>query len=389
MTRITADWIGAPGSQAILDLLTRGGHQGWFVGGCVRDGLLGRPVSDIDVATDARPQRVMALAADAGLRALPTGVDHGTVTVISGTPHEVTTFRRDVATDGRRAVVAFSTDIRDDAARRDFTVNALYADAGGQVADPLGTGLADLHARRIRFIGDAADRLAEDTLRLLRFFRFTAAYGDPELGVDAPGLAAAAGAVGRLAALSRERVGAEMRRLLDIADPFAVLDAMAEIGALAAVLPGAVPGPLPALLALERRWHVPPRWLRRLAALWPDDASAALRLSRAEARDLAAMLAGVRDRILPHEIAQAQGTAIAEDVALLTAARGADLPANWQEAIAAAAAAVFPVSAQDLLPRYGQGPELGAALADLRRAWIDSRFALDRAALLRLDAGER
>ena len=161
-------------------MLEEGGHRAYFVGGCVRNALIGAEVSDVDIATDARPERVAALAFRAGLKAIPTGIAHGTVTVVSGGhAFEVTTFRRDVATDGRRAVVVFSDDVAEDAARRDFTMNALYAAADGTVIDPTGEGLADLAARRVRFVGEPARRIAEDHLRVLRFFRFHAWYGDP------------------------------------------------------------------------------------------------------------------------------------------------------------------------------------------------------------------
>ena len=208
MMKIEADWLSDPGPRAVIEALARGGHRALYVGGTVRNALLGLAPGDIDIATDARPERVMELAAAAGLKPVPTGFDHGTVTVVAGHRGiEVTTFRRDVETDGRRAVVAFSDAIEHDAERRDFTMNALYATAGGEVIDPLG-GLPDLLARRVRFVGDPAARIAEDSLRILRFFRFHACYGDPEGGIDAEGLAACAAGVDGIAALSRERIGA-------------------------------------------------------------------------------------------------------------------------------------------------------------------------------------
>ncbi|MGC1488809.1 MAG: CCA tRNA nucleotidyltransferase, partial [Albidovulum sp.] len=212
--RIVADWITDQDLQLVLRLIRDGGHQALLVGGCVRNGLLGVPVDDVDIATDAHPERVSALAKAAGLRVVPTGIEHGTVTIVANSkPFEVTTFRRDVETDGRRATVAFATNIQDDAARRDFTMNALYADHAGQVIDPLG-GLPDLQARRVRFVGGPQDRIREDYLRILRFFRFHARYGDPALGLDADGLAACAELADGIKTLSRERIGHEMRKLL-------------------------------------------------------------------------------------------------------------------------------------------------------------------------------
>lgn len=213
--RIAPPWLDAPAPRAVTAALNAAGWRAYYVGGCVRDAALGRTAADIDVATDARPEAVMAAARAAGLKAVPTGIGHGTVTLVhDGAPVEVTTFRRDVETDGRRAVVAFTDDLVEDARRRDFTMNALYATPEGEVVDPLG-GLPDLRAGRLRFVGAPADRIAEDALRILRFFRFHAWYGDPRAGLDAEALAACAEAADKVDRLSRERVGAETARLLD------------------------------------------------------------------------------------------------------------------------------------------------------------------------------
>ena len=212
--KLSGDWYKAAAPQRLCSVLDAGGHQALFVGGCVRNDLLGAAVSDIDIATDARPERVIELAKAAGLKPIPTGIDHGTVTVVvSGTAFEVTSFRTDVSTDGRRAVVAFSDDITTDAERRDFTMNALYAQTSGAVIDPL-EGLGDLRARRVRFIKDAAQRIKEDYLRILRFFRFSAWYGDPQLGFDPEALAAIGAHIGGLDGLSKERIGNELLKLL-------------------------------------------------------------------------------------------------------------------------------------------------------------------------------
>ena len=238
--QISGDWLTNPATQAVCAALTGAGAQALFVGGCVRNALLGLPVADIDIATDAPPDRVITLCNAAGLRVVPTGIEHGTVTVLSGDiAHEVTTFRRDVTTDGRRATVAFATDITTDAARRDFTMNALYARPNGTVVDPLG-GLPDLLARRVIFVGDATARIREDYLRILRFFRFHAWYADPNAGIDAEGLAACAALADGLRQLSRERVSAEMIKLLGAPDPAPAVAAMAQAGILARILPGAM-----------------------------------------------------------------------------------------------------------------------------------------------------
>lgn len=381
LPRITADWLHRPTTQAICALLTDAGHGAWLVGGCVRNALLGLPVADIDITTDAPPQVVQALAQAAGFRALPTGIDHGTVTVlIHDTGFEVTTLRRDIATDGRHATVAFTTDIAADAARRDFTMNALYADARGHVIDPLGTGLPDLAARRLRFVGDPDRRIAEDYLRILRFFRFHAQYADPAGGMDADALAACAAGIGGLSGLSRERVGSEIRKLLAAPDPAPAVAAMAQTGVLAAVLPGADVTALAPLIHLEQ--GIAPDWRRRLAVLGGNDPAVALRLSRLEARQLVALRDAIARPDPPAALGFRMGVDAATDAVLVRAALfEMPLPPGWQAAIERGAGAHCPVSAADLMPRL-QGPALGAELVRLQERWIASDFRLTRAELL-------
>lgn len=377
--KVDGPWRSAPGTQALLAVLTEAGHQALFVGGCVRNALLGRPVQDVDLATDAAPQTVSDLAENAGFRTIPTGIDHGTVTVIAaGIAHEVTTFRRDVTTDGRHATVAFTTQLTDDAARRDFTINALYAMADGTVVDPLG-GLPDVLARRVRFVGDAAERIAEDYLRILRFFRFHAYYADPAQGIDAEGLAACAANLSGLASLSRERVGAEIRKLLSAPDPAPAVASMAQAGVLTALLPGADAHTLPVLIHLEA--GEPTAWLTRLAALGGEDVPDRLRLSRAEA----SLLGDIRDEIGSLSSPAVLGWHLpdaARDVLLLRAAViGTPPPPNWQTEVARGRSAVFPVTASDLMPAL-QGPALGAQLKALQQRWLASDLRLGRAELL-------
>lgn len=376
---LSGDWLQDSAAQAVCAALVAGGHQALFVGGCVRNALLAMPIGDIDIATDATPDRVIALARAAGLKPVPTGIDHGTVTIVAeGRPHEVTTFRRDVETFGRHATVAFSTRIEDDAARRDFTMNALYARPDGTLVDPLG-GLPDLRARRLRFVGDPAQRIREDYLRILRFFRFTAWYGDPALGMDAEGLAACAAGIGGLAALSRERVGAETRKLLSAPDPAPAVASMAQAGILAALLPGTDPRALAPLIHLEG--DLPPRWLRRLAALGGADPTDPLRLSRAESRDLATLRAETGTPTPAAPLAYRHGADLATDTLLLRAAMlETPLPANWQADVQRGAAARFPVSAADLPGLIG--PALGQELKRLEKTWLASDLRLTRSQLL-------
>ncbi len=377
--RVSGDWLRAAETRQVLSCLLEAGWQALPVGGCVRNDLLGVPVTDVDIATDARPEIVSVLAESAGFRVVPTGIEHGTVTVIAnGTPYEVTTFRRDMKTDGRRAVVAFSDRVEEDAARRDFTMNALYCDADGLVIDPLG-GLEDLLQRRVRFVGDAETRIREDYLRILRFFRFHALYGDLHAGLDADGLAACAANSAGIETLSAERLGAEVKKLLAASDPSPAVAAMALTGVLAVVLPGADHRALAPLVHLEDGRA--PRWQRRLAVMGSKGATERLRLSRQEAKEVQGIAEAARNGAGLAEIGWTLGAEAATDAALVRAALiGAPLPANWDAEIARGAAATFPIRAADL-PEL-QGPALGARLKDLQREWLGSGLRATKAQLL-------
>lgn len=380
MTVIKADWLQKPATTAVMEMLTRAGHLAYFVGGCVRNALIEAPVSDIDISTNARPDTVIALAKSAGLNAIPTGYDHGTVTVISGgVAHEITTFRKDIETDGRRAVVAFSDNVADDARRRDFTMNALYADATGAVLDPL-NGLPDLWARKVRFIENADQRIKEDYLRSLRFFRFHAWYGDPSTGLDAEGLAAIAQNLSGLEGLSKERVGSEMLKLLAAPDPAPAVGSMEQTGALAAILPGSSAHALAVLVHLELEIRTDA--IRRLATLGGQDVGDYLRLSRQDAKKLDQLRAGMAGTKRIAEIGYRQGEAMAIDVALLRAAMlETPLETGYLEQARHGATQVFPVRADDLMPEY-MGPALGVKLQELEARWIHSDFELTRSQLV-------
>jgi poly(A) polymerase len=378
MTGNVGDWIRAPAPTAVMAALASGGHRAYVVGGAVRNALLGEAPGDIDIATDALPQRVMELAVAAGLRAVPTGLAHGTVTVVADHQGiEVTTFRRDVETDGRRAVVAFSDQLEEDAARRDFTMNALYADAAGQVIDPLG-GLADLAARRVRFVGDPSARIREDYLRILRFFRFHAWYGRD--GPEPEGLAACAALAEGIDSLSRERVTAEMLKLFSAPDPAPAVAAMAAAGVLWRVLPGSDHRALAPLVHLEDAEALGPDPLVRLAALGGD--TGRLRLSRADARRHEMLREAAASGAAAAELGWRHGARDALCALVLRlASAGAPLAPDAAEEAARGAAAKFPVQAADLAPL--EGPALGERLRALQSRWLASGLTLDREALLR------
>ncbi|WP_304616806.1 CCA tRNA nucleotidyltransferase [Paracoccus sp. (in: a-proteobacteria)] len=375
MTHLPAAILNDDALIRVLDALEARGARAWLVGGVVRNALLGEPVSDIDIATDAPPTEVSLLAEAAGLRAVPTGIDHGTVTLVAdGRGFEVTTFRRDVETDGRHAVVAFSTDLAEDAARRDFTINALYADRAGRVLDPVG-GLPDLAARRLRFVGEPEDRIREDYLRILRFFRFFAQYGRE---AQPRALAACAALRDGLARIAPERVGAEMRKLLAAPAPGAAIALMAQTGVLDLILPGARPDALQNLIAAENAAEAQPSWRRRLAALVPGDPTEALRLSRHESRHLARLREAARARWSLDEAGYRLTAPEALDHALLH--RGIGLPVDWRARLDRAQASPLPLKASDL-PGLS-GPALGRALRAAESAWIASAFTLPAPALI-------
>jgi poly(A) polymerase len=368
--RIAADWLHESGLQRLMAALEGAGFQTLAVGGCVRNALMGLAISDVDLATAALPETVTKVAQQLGFRAVPTGIDHGTVTVI--TPqraYEVTSFRRDIATDGRHAVVQFSQDVAQDAARRDFTINALYIAADGTVIDPLG-GLPDLTARRVRFVGEAKARIREDYLRILRFFRFTAIYGDAAAGFDAETLAACAAHLDGMDTLSRERVGQEMRKLLAATDPAPALAAMAQVGVLARVLAGADPRLIAPLVHLEQ--GRPRGFLPRLALLGGQDVGASLRLSRAEMAMLDNIRGDLGSDLTPAALGWRHGQEVAGDIIFARAALlGQSLPQDWQGDVQRGVAAICPVTAADFMPRLS-GPDLGRALARATQRWLAS-----------------
>ena len=381
MTVLRTDWLEDPDTQLVCKVLKDGGADVYFVGGCVRNALLGAGASDLDLCTNMRPEQVIDVAGAAGIRAIPTGIDHGTVTLVhKSVPYEITTFRRDVATDGRRAVVAFSDCIKEDAARRDFTMNALYARPDGEVVDPL-DGLPDLMARRVRFIGTAENRIREDYLRSLRYFRFHAWYGNADLGFDPDALSAIAGNLDGIPSLSRERVGQELVKLLSAPDPAPAIAVMRQIGLLSVILPGSDDRALAPLIHLEA--GMPPDPMRRLAALGGEDPRDALRLSKAQANMVQLLRTEATGPTAPAALAYMYDQSVARSAMLLRSAL-LEMPLSpmLETELNAGAQAVFPLTAQDLMPDV-QGPALGVALKRLKSDWIASGFSLDKDSLLK------
>lgn len=380
--QIKAEWLSDDRTQDVLAALASEGHKALVVGGCVRNTLLGVPVTDIDIATSALPDETKRISEAAGFRAIATGEDHGTITVVhADLAFEVTTFRKDVETDGRRAKVLFTTTLEEDARRRDFTMNALYAEADGTVRDPLG-GLSDLNARRLKFIDDADERIREDYLRSLRFFRFHAQYGDPDAGMDPGALDAVARNLDGLASLPAERIGQEMRKLLSAKDPAPALASMDQTGVLAAVLPGAFTEFMAPLVHLEGESQQPPSFVRRLVALGGEKPKKRFRLTKKEAEGRRLLRRAISEGLSLREAAYRYGAEFAWDVTLLGAAMsGQELTESTATDIQAAATAKFPIVASDLMPTF-TGKRLGETMKILESAWIESGFQLSRDELL-------
>ena len=376
-------WLADEDVQAVCQAISAQGAKIYFVGGCVRDALLGIDGADVDLATSARPEDVINLSKTAGLKSVPTGFDHGTITVVSGgRGFEVTTFRADIETDGRHARVQFASDIAEDARRRDFTMNALYATPEGRVVDPLG-GLQDCLNRRVRFIENAATRITEDYLRILRYFRFHAWYAPPDAGFDAEALAAIAANTQGLETLSAERIGAEMRRLLAAPEPAAAVAAMRQSGCLLRVLPGSDDTLLGPVVHLEQTLGQEPDAMLRLAALGGEAPADRLRLSRADAQVLAAMTAHGFGVTPLAEVAYRHGARVATAAAILRAATaGQPLAESVSQTIKKACNARFPISAKDLMPTLS-GKALGDALRRMEARWIASEFSLSREDLMK------
>ena len=365
-------WAVSAAGSALLGALDAENGVTRLVGGAVRDALLGLPGADIDLATQLAPADVMARVVAAGLKAVPTGLAHGTVTVVGeGLVAEVTTLRRDVATDGRHAEVVFTDDWQADASRRDFTINALYAALpGGEISDFFG-GEADLSARRVRFIGDPLQRIAEDHLRILRFFRFSARFAKM---VDADGLATCAARANDLMALSRERIAGELRGILRVADPVPVVSLMIEHGIWAPVLPELHAERVAVLartVVAEAAAGVAPGWQRRLAALLPPDSAgfvaSRLRLSNADRVRIVAAAAG-NVKPLGEYMWRDGAEAVADRLLIAGDAAGAAAALAWERP-------KMPASGRDIIARgVAPGPQVAARLADFERAWVVAGF---------------
>ncbi len=367
------DWTKRQSLRELVEAL--GAEDMRWVGGCVRDTLLGIEAHDIDCATTHRPGTVIDRCREAGIRIVPTGIDHGTVTaVFKDGPVEITTLRRDVSTDGRRATIAFADDWREDAARRDFTINALYAHPETlEISDYFG-GLADLEARRVRFIGDARERIGEDHLRILRYFRFQARFGNI---LDEEALAACEELAETLKGLSRERVAMELLAILALVNPVATVQLMDRTGVLKVVLPEARRNEIVRLIALvasEAAQGFAPHPIRRLAALLPpiptiaEAVAARLRLSKQQrARLVCDAERKPTDTDAPFALAYREGLECASDRLLLSGG-DASLLSDWT-------IPELPLKGGEIVQRgVGKGPQVARILQAVETRWIAENF---------------
>lgn len=385
--KIAPEWLRTDALQFVLGELSDGGRQAYCVGGCVRDAVLGFPVNDIDIATDRTPDEVeQVFAGWEGVKTLPTGVDHGTWTVmVEDEAFEVTTFRKDVATDGRRATVAFAETIEEDAQRRDFTMNALYMDWQGNVLDPTGEGLRDLMAREVRFIGDAEERCHEDYLRILRLFRFHAKYGKGAINSDAYWAAVTCGH--GLEMVSGERIWSELKKLLSTHDPMDALLEMERSSVLTKVLPThSHPMNVADVMAVERAASMAPGWERRYVALMGYDlAVVPFPHSNAERRVLGDLTKHWRrGMIAAHAAFITKDRARAYDCAVLSRASARY---GWDDTVHLSVErgmdARLPVAAQDFMDAGVEpGPALGACMRKAHTSFIASDLLASKEQLL-------
>ncbi len=389
--KITADWLTDAPVKRVMECFANAGFPAYFVGGCVRNALLGLPVTDIDIATPATPDQVMELGRASHIKTLPTGIKHGTVSwILDKQIFQITTYRRDIKTDGRHAQVAFSDCMKTDAGRRDFTMNALYADAAGTVFDPM-SGLDDLLCGRVRFIGDAGQRIAEDGLRILRFFRMSALYGaDGGDKLDAAGLAACGTHGAALARLSGQRISTEFRLLLSAPNPAPAVLAMEGAGLLTRIITGCRADFITRFIDLETAVGARVNWIFRLAILGGQgvaEGESALRLSNAEKKSYTGVLTagkaldcGIKNSALGYY----HGAEIARAAVMYRAVqRGQKLDKAVLEQIdfGANQQNKYPIKAADLMA-FAEGRELGDLLKKGERIWVQSNFTKTKEAVL-------
>ncbi len=375
-------WLRNPSAQKLSKLYKNFGYQVLFVGGCVRNTILKMPVTDIDLATDAQPEEIIKIAKENNIRFVPTGLAHGTITlIIDNTNYQITTFRTDFDHDGRYAKVEFTESLLLDASRRDLTINALYCNHVGEVIDPL-NGLDDIKKQKIKFIGNPNERIKEDNLRILRFFRFQAIYGNKNLEIDSIALEACHNHKSKLAALSKERITSELRKILSAPNPLEVIIKMNETGVLNELFQKVSIDSLEAYLKTEKKFKININWLGRLLSLQVTQEEESLKLTRCEFKFLKQTKSAIENQIHVLEFSYYNGVETGKIYSILQNFRhNIILSKNLLNQINSLATKKFPITAKDLMPEIS-GKKLGEALRSLEDRWIKSNFTLSKKELL-------
>ena len=375
-------WLRNPSAQKLSKLYKSFGYQVLFVGGCVRNTILKMPVTDIDLATDAQPEEIIKIAKENNIRFVPTGLAHGTITlIIDNKNYQITTFRTDFDHDGRYAKVEFTESLLLDASRRDLTINALYCNHVGEVIDPL-NGLDDIKKQKIKFIGNPNERIKEDNLRILRFFRFQAIYGNKNLEIDSIALEACHNHKSKLAALSKERITSELRKILSAPNPLEVIIKMNETGVLNELFQKVSIDSLEAYLKTEEKFKININWLGRLLSLQVTQEEESLKLTRCEFKFLKQTKSAIENQIHVLEFSYYNGVENGKIYSILQNFRhNIILSKNLLNQINSLATKKFPITAKDLMPEI-RGKKLGEALRSLEDRWIKSNFTRSKKDLL-------
>ena len=375
-------WLRNPSAQKLSKLYKNFGYQVLFVGACVRNTILKMPVTDIDLATDAQPEEIIKIAKENNIRFVPTGLAYGTITlIIDNKNYQITTFRTDFDHDGRYAKVEFTESLLLDASRRDLTINALYCNHVGEVIDPL-NGLDDIKKQKIKFIGNPNERIKEDNLRILRFFRFQAIYGNKNLEIDSIALEACHNHKSKLAALSKERITSELRKILSAPNPLEVIIKMNETGVLNELFQKVSIDSLEAYLKTEEKFKININWLGRLLSLQVTQEEESLKLTRCEFKFLKQTKSAIENQIHVLEFSYYNGVENGKIYSILQNFRhNIILSKNLLNQINSLATKKFPITAKDLMPEI-RGKKLGEALRSLEDRWIKSNFTLSKKDLL-------
>ena len=380
--QINSEWIKNKVTQNILKIFEGADHNAYLVGGCIRNSILNIPVTDIDISTDATPQQTVDLFNRENFKVAPTGFSHGTVTVISeGIPYQITTMRSDQNTDGRHADVVFSDDIKKDAERRDFTINALYADSTGKIINPIG-GLEDFNPLAIKFIGDPNNRIQEDYLRILRFFRFHAQFSELVTQFDKVALDAIKKNQDGLKKLSKERIWSELKKILSTSNPARSLYKMSQLGILEIILENKNVHNIKRFNLIEKKMGLEPEPIRRLVAITENTENTFLNLSRKEEKKFSLLKGLLKKKHDPAELVYQFNREIAQSVlAIYTFYKGEKLKLSDIKKIEKACLFPCPITGAQI-SKYMDGAAVGIIIKEAQRAWIKSNFKSDEAKIL-------